>query len=90
MSGYERTQAYRSAHPDRVDRERRRNAAYQRALVRLAHIYPDDFAGLYREELAVAGLPRSIDESGHTTPDFVWTLALILLVIVLLRMLGAL
>lgn len=29
-------------------------------------------------------------ESGHTAPDFLWTIALILFIIVMLRMLGAL
>jgi len=59
MTGWERTQAYRAAHPDQVAREKRRNAARQRALVRLAHAYPDVFRALYHEELGLAGLvPR--------------------------------
>lgn len=33
---------------------------------------------------------RSDAESGHTAPDFLWTIALILFIVVMLRMLGAL
>jgi hypothetical protein len=56
VSGYERTRAWRAAHPDAREREKRRNAARQRALVRLAQTYPDDFKDLYEEELVLAGL----------------------------------
>jgi hypothetical protein len=57
--GYRRTQAYREAHPERYEGERRRNAARQRAMVRLARRYPRDFKALFDEELHAAGLvPR--------------------------------
>jgi hypothetical protein len=44
VPGYERTRAYRDAHPDAREREKRRNAARQRALVALARAYPDEFS----------------------------------------------
>jgi hypothetical protein len=59
VSGYERTRTYRAAHPDACEREKRRNAARQRALVRLARAYPDAFGDLYEEELGIAGLARA-------------------------------
>lgn len=56
MTGYERTQKYRVAHPERYEGEKRRNAARQRALVLLARRYPDDFRDLYEQELAISDL----------------------------------
>jgi len=57
VSGYQRTRAWREAHPDSVVRERQRNAARQRALIRLAREYPEDFQALYHGELIAVGLP---------------------------------
>jgi hypothetical protein len=59
VSGYERTQRYRAAHPDRHEAERRRNAARQRALVELSRAHPEEFQALYARELEVAGLARA-------------------------------
>ena len=56
VPGYQRTRAYRAAHPDQAEREKRRNAARQRALVRLSRARAEDFRALYQEELANAGL----------------------------------
>jgi len=55
-SGYERTRRYRAAHPDAYEREKRRNAARQRALVLLSREYPEAFKILYRSEIEAAGL----------------------------------
>lgn len=54
--GYERTRAWREAHPEYLDRERRRNAARQRALFALARLHHGDFERLYHDELVRAGL----------------------------------
>jgi hypothetical protein len=52
VSGYKRTRRYREANPDACEREKRRNAARQRALVELSRAYPDAFRALYHGELA--------------------------------------
>jgi hypothetical protein len=53
---YLRQRAYRLSHPEQRDRERRMNAARQRALVALRRQYPDDFRRLYLTELEAAGI----------------------------------
>lgn len=61
MSGYEGTRRYRMAHPDACEREKRRNAARQRALVQLARAFPDEFRRIYHGELEASGLARARD-----------------------------
>jgi hypothetical protein len=61
VPGYKRTRAYREANPAAREREKRRNAARQRALVRLSRIYPDDFKDLFDEELEIAYLAAHSD-----------------------------
>ena len=56
VPGHQRTRAYRAAHPEGYERERRRNAARQRALVALSHAFPEEFRRLYHGELEMAGL----------------------------------
>ena len=65
VPGYERSRAYR----DRQDlfgreRERRRTAVRQRALILLAREHPEDFRRLYHGELVEAGLARARDGHG--------------------------
>lgn len=50
VPGYLRMRAYRETHPEHYEREKRRNAARQRALVRLARRYPLEFKALFDEE----------------------------------------
>lgn len=52
VPGYLRTRAYRASTPAARERERRRNAARQRALVRLARAHPEEFKALLDEEYA--------------------------------------
>lgn len=68
-AGYERTRAYRAEHPERYEGQRRRNAARQRALVRLARARADEFQTLYAEELAVAGLRARVMTHHGGTDD---------------------
>lgn len=59
VPGYQSTRAYRAAHPERYEGERRRNAARQRALVALSRAFPEEFRRLYHGELELAGLTRA-------------------------------
>jgi hypothetical protein len=48
---------YRANNPDKVENARRKSAARDRALRRLATLHPDEFRKLYDEERAKEGLP---------------------------------
>ena len=69
VPGYQRTRAYRAASPEQVERERRRNAARRRALVKLSRAYPEAFKALYHGELTAVDLPvprgAHRDGAGH-------------------------
>lgn len=50
LAGNAYMRRYRSEHPADYAAEKTRNAARARALVKLSHQYPDEFARLYAEE----------------------------------------
>lgn len=58
--GYERTRAWREAHPGYYETEKRRNAARQRALVALSRAFPTAFRNLYEAELERVGLGHDV------------------------------
>lgn len=51
-SDAEYMKAYREANKEYTKENNKRNKARQRALTRLANLYPQKFAELYREDLA--------------------------------------